>query len=114
MSNVGPPEHEPTVETRAKVVGFACAGFKQTQIADYLDIDEKTLRKHYRYELDKAKMEKTMMLGNNLYADALNGDKVSREFWLKCQGGWHYSKPPEDNDRDSKILSVMERVIDKL
>jgi hypothetical protein len=107
-------EHVPTEESRAKVIGFACAGFTQDQIANYFDIDDKTLRSHYRYELDKAKMEKTMILGNSLYKDALDGDKDSREFWLKCQGRWSYAKPPEDTDRDKKMLSVMEMVIDKL
>lgn len=107
-------EHEPTLESRAKVAGFACAGFSQAQIATYFDIDEKTLRKHYRDELDKSKMDKTMLLGNNLFQDAVNGDKQAREFWLKTQGRWSYAKAPEDNAREEKQVALLEKIIDKL
>ncbi len=109
----GPEGHLPTLETRAKVIGFSCAGFTQTQIADYLDIDDKTLRRHYRDELDKAKMDKTVALSDNLYQDAINGDKASREFWLKCQAKWAYAKPPED-DKKSATEALLEKLIEKL
>lgn len=107
------PEHVPDEVSRAKVIGFSCAGFNQTQIADYLDIDEKTLRKYYRYEIDKAKMDKTMVLADSLYKDALLGDKDDRQFWLKCQGRWSYAKPPED-DKKSTTDTLLEKLIDKL
>jgi len=109
MSNI---EHEPTDETRGKVIGFSCAGFNQTQIADYLKIDDKTLRKYYRYELDHAKMEKTMALADSLYKDALEGDKDDRQFWLKCQAKWSYAKPEEDKKTVTDTL--LEKLIDKL
>ncbi len=89
-------KHEPTDILRGKVIGFSCAGFTQAQIADYLNIDDNTLRKHYRYELDHAKMDKTIALADSLYRDALAGDKDDRQFWLKCQGRWAYYKPPEE------------------
>lgn len=110
---VGNPEHIATLQTRAKVEGFVCAGFSQGQIANYFQIDEKTLRKHYRDELDKSKMDKTMILGNNLYLDAINGNEQAREFWLKCQGRWSYAKPPED-EKASKTEALLEKLIDKL
>ena len=110
----GSPEHEPSLESKAKVIGFVCAGFSQTQIANYLDIDEKTLRKHYRYELDNAKMEKISALSNNAYKMAMDGDQKMTEFVLKCQGRWSYAKSPEDADAQQKLTSVLEKVIDKL
>lgn len=110
----GIPSHEPTDESRQKVADLSCNGFTQADIADHLDIDEKTLRKHYRKELSNTKREKALKLGNNLYQDALNGDKQAREFWLKCQAKWSYAKPQEDVDREKKIESFMEKVMDKL
>lgn len=107
-------EHVPTVESRAKVLGFACAGFTQERIANYFDIAVNTLRKHYKYELEDAKLDRTMQLGDNLFKDALEGDKQSREFWLKCQGGWSYAKSQEDKDKDDKQITLMEKLIDKL
>ena len=110
----GSPEHEPTLLTRAKVEGFSCAGYTQTQIANYLQIDDKTLRKHYRHELDCAKMDKTMALSDNLYMDALNGDKDDRQFWLKTQGRWSYAKPKEEVEHDAQMLTVLEKLTDKI
>ena len=108
----GEPEHEPTIETRAKVVAFSCAGFNQAMIANYLDIDDKTLRRHYRDELDKAKMEKTIILSESLFRDAQNGNEQAREFWLKCQARWAYAKP--DEDKKSVTEALLEKLIDKL
>lgn len=104
--------HEPTDILRGKVIGFSCSGFTQAQIADYLDIDDNTLRKHYRYELDHAKMDKTVALANSLYRDALAGDKDDRQFWLKCQAKWSYAKPEEDKKTVTDTL--LEKLIDKL
>lgn len=107
-------EHRPTEKSRQQVVDFSCSGFNQEAIAMYFDMSVDTLRAHYREELDKAKMEKTAALGGNLYLDALNGDKDDRMFWLKCQGRWSYAKPPEDNEKDLKQITLMEKLIDKL
>jgi DNA-binding NarL/FixJ family response regulator len=63
----GKPEHVPTTESRAKVADFTCAGFTQDDIAQYFGIDDKTLRKHYRDELDKAKLEMIRGLSQNAY-----------------------------------------------
>ena len=45
------PTHKPTQETRAEVRALASFGVSQEEVATYLDIDPKTLRKHYRGEL---------------------------------------------------------------
>lgn len=110
----GAPPHEPDEEKRAKIIAFACAGYTHSQIANYFDIDEKTLRKYYRYELDQAKMEKIGKLSDSVYKKALEGDDKMLEFVLKCQGRWSYAKPPEDAERDKKVESLMEKLIDKL
>lgn len=114
MSNPGLPEHEPTLLTRTKVEAFNCAGFSQTDIANYLDIDEKTLRKHYRVELDQAKMDKISTLSNNVYKLAMEGNEKMMEFVLKCQGRWSYARPPEDEDKERLKKSLLEKVIEKL
>lgn len=103
MTNPGTPAHVPTEETRQKVIDLSCNGFSQLDIADYLDIDDKTLRKHYKVELGNAKKDKTIKLGNSLYNDALAGDKQAREFWLKTQGRWSYAKPQEESSIGEQI-----------
>ena len=48
----GRPPHKPTRDSRATVADYALVGFAQYVIAKKLKIDPKTLRKHYRFELN--------------------------------------------------------------
>ncbi len=105
--------HIPTDENRTIVRELYAAGICQERIAERLDIDPKTLRLHYRDELDNTKENMISALSKNLYQDALNGDKDSREFWLKCQGRWSYYKPPEQ-DKSAQVVTLLESIVDKL
>lgn len=100
-TRMGCPEHRPTNQSRAKVLDFTCTGFKRIDIADYLDIDEDTLAKHYKRELAHGKMVRTGKLGRNLYLDAINGCKDSRKFWLCTQGGQVMAKVPEKSSDEN-------------
>lgn len=111
---VGRPEHQVTEETKKLVEDLVCSGFTQVDVADHLDIDEKTLCKHYRNELSKTKRFKTMILANGLYKDAVEGNAQAREFWLKCQARWSYAKAQEDKEKDDKHVALLEKIIDKL
>lgn len=104
--------HEPDLESRAKVTAFSCAGFTHEQVASYLEIDDKTLRKYYKNELEKSKMEKISAISNNVYKMALEGNEKMAEFVLKCQGRWSYAKSDEDKDKNTN--SLLEKLIDKL
>lgn len=105
--------HQPTEVTKAKVIGFTCAGFTQEEVAEYLNIDVKTLYKYYRKELDEAKFEKIGEISDVAYALARQGDVKMIEFVLKCRGRWSYHKPPED-DKKSSTDTLLEKLIDKL
>jgi len=105
--------HVPTEQTKAKVVGFSCAGFKHEQIADYLGIDVKTLYKYYRYEIDHAKLERIDNLSGQAYRLAMNGSEKMLEFLLKTQGKHYYAKAPED-DKKSNMETLLEKLVDKL
>lgn len=109
----GIPEHKPTELTRERVMRLYSAGVPQERIAEHLDIDATTLRRHYRAELDATVDEMTAQLGSNLFQDALQGDKQSREFWLKCRAKWSHAKPPED-DKKSTTDTLLEKLIEKL
>ena len=109
-----PHEHKPTLESRAKVVGFMCGGFNQEQVATYFKISSVTLRKHYSEELDKSRMDRMMVLTDNLYKDAVEGCKSSREFWLKTIGRLSFAKPQEEKDATDRMVTVLERLENKL
>jgi len=110
---IQPRQHIPTAKTRGKVEGFVCAGFTQEQIAKYLDISVDTLYKYYKQELDKTHMDKTAVLTDSVYKDALSGDKGQRELWLRTIGKLSNAKPREEKERDEKILTLLEQLANK-
>jgi hypothetical protein len=63
-------------------------GTTQSDIARVLDIDEKTLRKYYRDELDLAKAKANATIGGALFNKAKTGDTAAMIFWMKTQAGW--------------------------
>jgi hypothetical protein len=80
--------HEPTDATRRAVQAHALVGTPQEVISDILQIDGKTLRKHYRVELDHSIAKANAAIGGTLFAKAKGGDVASMIFWLKTRAGW--------------------------
>jgi hypothetical protein len=64
-------------------------GIIQDDIARFIEIDDKTLRKHYRRELDTGAIEANMRVAGSLFTMATQ-DKVPAAaiFWLKARMGW--------------------------
>lgn len=80
--------HEPTAETRSNVKALASVGTTQEHIAIYLGVDVKTLRKHYRRELDTSLIIANSNVAKSLYKNANDGNVTAQIFWLKTKGGW--------------------------
>ena len=80
--------HEPTKAMRELVQIHTMAGTTQGMIADILEIDDKTLRKHYRKELDHAKAKANATIGGALFNKAKAGDTAAMIFWMKTQARW--------------------------
>lgn len=90
--------HEPTDKTKAEVTALYSFGTPQEEIAKYLDIDPKTLRKYYRQELDTAIVKANAKVGQFLYQNAAgqtlgqgatHSDCVrAAMFWAKTRMGW--------------------------
>ena len=85
---MGRPKHEPTDKTRDTVKIHATIGTNQEIIADILEIDAKTLRKHYRAELEQSRSKANAVVGGSLYNKATGGDTAAMIFWMKTQAGW--------------------------
>ncbi|MGG5819088.1 hypothetical protein [Falsiroseomonas sp. HW251] len=61
----------------------------QDEIATFLDIDAKTLRKHFRAELDRGGTEATTKVAQSLFRMATEGNNVAAAiFWMKGRAGW--------------------------
>lgn len=106
---MGAPCHQPTPESRKKVIGFTSSGFTQQQIADYFDLDSETIKKYYAEELKKTKMDKTSKLGGSIYRRGLKGDTKAAMFWLRTQAGWIETKDKETDNAPliAKLLEML-------
>ena len=96
MTNKPTSNHFPTEATRQTVQLHTMVGTTQSDIARVLDIDEKTLRKYYRGELDLAKAKSNATIGGALFNKAKNGDTAAMIFWMKTQAGWRETKEPDE------------------
>jgi hypothetical protein len=82
----------PTEEQRKLVQTMAAAGIQSEAICLVIGVSGKTLRKHYRAELDTAVTRANAMVASSLYMKAVKGNVVAQIFWLKTRAGW---KEPE-------------------
>ena len=81
-------EHIITDESRRMVESTSGLGLPQEQIAILVGIDDKTLRKYYRTELDTGKAKANGQIAKTLYSKAVGGDTTSLIWWTKTQMKW--------------------------
>ena len=95
MSN---PSHTPTTGQRRQVNAMAAYGIPQLDIARTIGVSDRTLRKHYRDELDLGHVKAHCKVAENLFRIATGtGPKAvtAAIFWLKTRAGWsEYAPPP--------------------
>lgn len=84
-------------------------GTPQADIARILGIDEKTLRKHYRDELDLATARANATIGGALFNKAKSGDTVAMIFWMKTRAGWR-EKVEEKAPADELASAIMQLI----
>lgn len=88
---MGRRAHQPDAVSRRQVEAMAGYGIPEADIATVLDIDPKTLRKHYRQELDKGAIKATAKVAESLFRKATTDGSQSVTaaiFWLKTRAGW--------------------------
>src|SRR4028119_401023 len=80
---------EATEEQRRTVRAMAGYGVPHDDIATLLEVDPKTLRKHFRRELDRGSIEATAKVAQTLFGMATSGQNVAAAiFWMKARAGW--------------------------
>lgn len=80
---------DPTDEQRRTVKALSGFGVPQPDIALHLGVDPKTLRKHFREELDRGSIEATAKVAQSLFNMATQGNNVAAAiFWMKARAGW--------------------------
>lgn len=83
--------HEPDQTSRRQVEAMAGYGVPEDDIAKVLMVSPKTLRKHYREELDTGHIKATARVAESLYRKAISDGPQSVTaaiFWLKTRAGW--------------------------
>lgn len=85
------PPFIPTDENRRLVKSLSAVGLPQADIALMIEIrSPRTLRKHFRQELDRGGLEANSSVAKTLYEMATSGEDVTATiFWLKCRARWN-------------------------
>ena len=112
----GRPSYEPSLKDRANVRAMAGFGIPEVDIAKVISIDPKTLRKHFRIELDRGSIEATAKVGQSLFRMATEGNNVAAAiFWMKARAGWRekheviLSAKPTIEMSDDELLQEIAR-----
>jgi len=80
--------HKPDPAQRRQVEAMAAYGIPEANIARVMNIDAKTLRKHYRDELDLGATKANAQVAGFLFNSARNGNVTAQIFWLKTRARW--------------------------
>jgi len=85
------PRFQPSEDQRQFVKSLAAFGVLQEQIARRLGIRSlKTLRRHFRKELDWGALEANLNVTKTLYKMATSGEHPGASmFWMKSRCGWN-------------------------
>jgi len=102
--------HKPTPEQRQLVQLHATIGTRQDNIARLLDIDKKTLLKHYRNELDLGMDKANAAIGGALFNKAKSGDTAAMIFWMKTRARWRETIDLSSEDGTMSPPSVIRLV----
>ena len=105
--------HEPTDKSRSEVEALSSFGVPQDDIAKYVGLDSKTLRKHYRDELDRSEVKANAKIGQFLFSAASgkaleNGASHSdcvraAMFWAKTRMGWRETAHIDHSSTDGSM-----------
>jgi hypothetical protein len=84
------PRFVPTDEQRRLVRSLAALGTRQEEIVRFLKLrSAKTLRRHFRDELDLAATEANAQVAKSLYQQAISGKHTAAAiYWLDHRAGW--------------------------
>ena len=99
-------EHLPTDESRKMVESTSGLGLPHEQIAILVGIDDKTLRKYYRTELDLGKAKANGQIAKTLFGKATGGDTTALIWWTKTQMRWAETVKQEITGAEGQDLVI--------
>lgn len=111
------PRHEPDPAQRRQVETLSGYGIPEAEIAGLIGIDAKTLRRHYRAELDHGHTKANARVAENLFRKATGDGReavTAAIFWMKARARWREVSVHEhagDPDRPIRQVSEIRRII---
>ena len=108
------PPHVPTDKIRAEIVALRSYGVPIKEVAAYIGIDDKTMYKYYRPELEQSAMKANANVGKFLY-QAASGQALkdgasysdcvrAAMFWAKTRMGWKETNVQEVTGANGTVL----------
>jgi hypothetical protein len=85
---MGRRAHKPDPAQRRQVEAMAAYGIPEMDIGRVIGVDPKTLRKHYRDELDMGETKANAQVAGYLFNAAKGGNVTAQIFWLKTRAKW--------------------------
>ena len=111
------PAHQPDPASRRQVEAMAAYGVPEADVAKVIGVDPKTLRKHYREELDTGQIKANSRVAESLYRKAVGDGSQSVTaaiFWLKTRARWKEVQVSEVvHDVADPIQTLMQRIAAK-
>lgn len=96
----GRKNFDPTEQQRRMAESLAGCGMRQEAIARMMEIDPKTLRKHFRRELDGGADKANAQVAGTAFKMATSGEcPLMTKFWLQTRNRWT-SRPEYVRDED--------------
>jgi hypothetical protein len=108
------PPHQPDASFRRQVEALAGYGIPETEIAGLIGIDPKTLRKHYRHELDHGHVKANAKVAENLFRKATGEGReavTAAIFWLKARARWKEISMHEHGGIPGQPITAIRRII---
>lgn len=113
---VGNKPYVPSDADRQRVRLMAVAGIVQEDIARVIGIPERTMRRHFREELDLALIEANAKVAGNLFmmATGPRNEKATAQaaiWWTKARMGWRDTTRVEQTGADGGPLQIENQVV---
>jgi transcriptional regulator with XRE-family HTH domain len=109
----GPACHKPNDKTRMAVLNASAKGMTQDEIAAYMGMTTRTLRKYYQLQLREGKYDAVMKVADKIFAIALDDNPATRSqqlaasiFILKTQAGWREVNRTEITGKDGGAIQL--------
>jgi hypothetical protein len=95
---------------------LAAYGIPEAEIAIVIEIDPKTLRRHYRRELDTGHIKANTKVAENLYRKATGDGResvIAAIFWLKTRARWKETTVNEVSVASDPIAALFKDIAER-